>query len=95
MTKFSAVKYSNETETKIYYFPNWDLIGEKGNLLGRLPLVFAIYAIIPLKGITRSTTREILKMPEMQSDNSRQIQYHVLQNQDEACQVVHDVVLFH
>ena len=34
-------------------------------------------------------------MPEMQSDNSHEIHYHVLQNQDEACQVVHDVVLFH
>ena len=34
-------------------------------------------------------------MPEMQSDNSPEIQYHVLQNQAETRKVCHDVVLFH
>ena len=34
-------------------------------------------------------------MPEIQSDNFPEIQYHVLQNKAETRQVWRDVVLFH
>ena len=34
-------------------------------------------------------------MPEMQSDTTTEIQYHVLQNQAETHQACHDLVLFH
>ena len=36
-----------------------------------------------------------INMAEMKSDNSPEIQYHVLQNQAETHKVCHDVVLFH